>query len=140
MTPRVTTAPNSPRGPGRSETASSKLHVPDENVVFSGDLVEYHSACYCGDAHLADWPATLDRLGALGARALVPGRGAALPTADRVAEGIASTRAFLEALYGAAKSSVAKGATLKESFAATRAAMDDKFGSFAIYEHCLPQG
>jgi glyoxylase-like metal-dependent hydrolase (beta-lactamase superfamily II) len=25
--------------------------VPDENVMFTGDIVEYHSACYCGDGH-----------------------------------------------------------------------------------------
>jgi glyoxylase-like metal-dependent hydrolase (beta-lactamase superfamily II) len=124
---------------GRGHTAGDIIaFVPDENVVFSGDLVEYHSACYCGDAHLADWPATLDRLAALGARALVPGRGAALPTRDKVVEGIASTRAFLEALFGAAKASVARGETLKQCFAATRAAMDERFGAFAIYEHCLP--
>ncbi len=124
---------------GRGHTAGDIIaFVPDAQVVFSGDLVEYHSACYCGDAHLADWPATLDRLAGLGARALVPGRGASLPTSDLVAEGIASTRGFLEALFGAAKASVAKGHTLKQCFAATRAAMDAKFGSFAIYEHCLP--
>src|ERR1700730_10427837 len=29
--------------------------VPDAEVMFSGDLVEYHSACYCGDAHLREW-------------------------------------------------------------------------------------
>jgi glyoxylase-like metal-dependent hydrolase (beta-lactamase superfamily II) len=28
--------------------------VPDAEVMFTGDLVEYHSACYCGDAHLRD--------------------------------------------------------------------------------------
>jgi len=124
---------------GRGHTAGDIVaYVPDEKVVFSGDLVEYHSACYCGDAHLAEWPATLDRLAALGARALVPGRGAALPTSDKVAEGIASTRGFLQALFGAAKASVAKGDTLKQCLAATRAAMDERFGSFAIYEHCLP--
>ena len=124
---------------GRGHTAGDIIaHVPDENVVFSGDLVEYHSACYCGDAHLADWPATLDRLAAMKARAIVPGRGAALPSPDRVEEGIASTRAFLEALFGAAKASVARGETLKQCFAATRAAMDARFASYAIYEHCLP--
>ena len=35
--------------------------VPDAEVMFSGDLIEYHSACYCGDAHLREWPATLER-------------------------------------------------------------------------------
>src|ERR687889_26973 len=34
--------------------------VPDAEVMFSGDLVEYHSACYCGDAYLREWPLTLD--------------------------------------------------------------------------------
>ena len=29
--------------------------VPDAGVVFSGDLVEYKSACYCGDAHFTDY-------------------------------------------------------------------------------------
>ena len=124
---------------GRGHTAGDIIaFVPDARVVFSGDLVEYHSACYCGDAHLVDWPQTLERLAALDARALVPGRGAALPTSAEVAEGIALTRDFLRALYGAAQDSVARGRTLKECFAATREAMDAKFGSFAIYEHCLP--
>jgi glyoxylase-like metal-dependent hydrolase (beta-lactamase superfamily II) len=124
---------------GRGHTAGDIIaFVPDAKVVFSGDLVEYRSACYCGDAHLADWPSTLDRLAGLEARALVPGRGAALPTGEKVHEGIALTRDFLEALFGAAKTSVAKGQSLKECFAATREAMDRKFGSFAIYEHCLP--
>ncbi|SDR62618.1 Glyoxylase, beta-lactamase superfamily II [Rhizobiales bacterium GAS191] len=124
---------------GRGHTAGDIIAwVPDAQVVFSGDLVEYHSACYCGDAHLADWPATLDRLAGLRPKALVPGRGAALPTSRQVAEGIALTREFLQALFGAAQASVAKGRTLKECFAATRDAMDARFGSFAIYEHCLP--
>ena len=30
--------------------------VPDAEAMFSGDLVEYRSACYCGDAHLREWP------------------------------------------------------------------------------------
>ena len=34
--------------------------------------------------------------------------------------------------------SVAAGRSLKEAFDAARAAMDPKFASFAIYEHCLP--
>jgi glyoxylase-like metal-dependent hydrolase (beta-lactamase superfamily II) len=124
---------------GRGHTAGDVVaYVPDANVVFSGDLVEYHSACYCGDAHFADWPATLDRLAQMKAQALVPGRGAALATPQKVAEGIDMTRDFLSTLYGSAKDSVAKGLSLKQAFDAARKAMDPKFASFAIYEHCLP--
>jgi glyoxylase-like metal-dependent hydrolase (beta-lactamase superfamily II) len=124
---------------GRAHTAGDVIAwVPDAKVAFSGDLVEYHSACYCGDAHFTDWPATLDRLAALGSEALVPGRGAALATPAKAAEGIAMTRDFLSTLYGSVQKSVAAGHSLKDAFAAARAAMDPKFASFAIYEHCLP--
>lgn len=124
---------------GRGHTAGDVIAwVPDASVVFSGDLVEYRSACYCGDAHFTDWPATLDRLAELKARALVPGRGAALGDPAKVAEGIAMTRDFLGTLYGSVQKSVAKGLTLKEVFAASREVMDPKFSTFAIYEHCLP--
>jgi glyoxylase-like metal-dependent hydrolase (beta-lactamase superfamily II) len=124
---------------GRAHTAGDVVaYVPDANVVFSGDLVEYHSACYCGDAHFQDWPATLDRLAAYGAQALVPGRGAALGNPGKVAEGIAMTRDFLATLYGSVSDSARKGASLKQAFDAAKAVMDPKFSSFAIYEHCMP--
>jgi glyoxylase-like metal-dependent hydrolase (beta-lactamase superfamily II) len=124
---------------GRGHTAGDVVaFVPDADVVFSGDLVEYHSACYCGDAHFTDWPATLDRLAEFSAKALVPGRGAALKTPKQVADGIASTEDFLTTLYNAVADSVAKGRTLKEAYDAVRGVMDPKFASFAIYEHCMP--
>ncbi len=112
--------------------------VPDAQVMFSGDLVEYHSACYCGDAHLREWPLTLEAIRDFAPEALVPGRGDALTGPGQVREAIAMTRDFLTTLYGAAELSVARGRSLKETMAATREVMDPKFSSFAIYEHCLP--
>ncbi|MCL4767990.1 MAG: MBL fold metallo-hydrolase [Hyphomicrobiaceae bacterium] len=124
---------------GRGHTAGDTVAwVPDAGVMFSGDLVEYNSACYCGDAHLRDWPATLDRLAGFKPDALVPGRGDALVGRARVDEAIAQTRAFLNTLFGTASASVKKGHTLKEAYTEVRKAMDPKFGTFAIYEHCLP--
>ena len=124
---------------GRGHTAGDVIAVvPDANVVFSGDLVEYRSACYCGDAHFNDWPATLDILAQMQATALVPGRGAALTDPKMVADGIAMTSDFLTTLYGTVSEQVAKGHSLKQTFDATKAAMDPKFSSYAIYEHCMP--
>src|SRR6266436_9003202 len=112
--------------------------VPDARVMFSGDLIEYHSACYCGDAHLRDWPATLNEIRAFNPKAIAPGRGDALKGLATAREAIAMTRDFVTTLYGAAEASVAKGRDLKETMAATREVMDPKFQGFAIYEHCLP--
>jgi glyoxylase-like metal-dependent hydrolase (beta-lactamase superfamily II) len=111
--------------------------VPDARVMFSGDLIEYHSACYCGDAQLRAWPQTLNAIRDFDPQSVAPGRGDALSDRQTVLEALAMTRDFVATLYGVAEMSVARGRTLKETFAATREAMDPKFGSFAIYEHCL---
>jgi glyoxylase-like metal-dependent hydrolase (beta-lactamase superfamily II) len=112
--------------------------VPDAGVMFTGDLVEYRSACYCGDAKLRQWPRTLDAIRDFGPTAIVPGRGDALLGTRTVGEAIALTRDFVTTLYGVAEMSVARGLSLKETFAAARDVMDPKFSSYAIYEHCQP--
>ncbi len=124
---------------GRGHTAGDIVAwVPDARVMFSGDLVEYRSACYCGDAHFTDWPATLDAIRALEPAALMPGRGDALVGEDMVGKALDGTRAFLSTLYETVRASVARGETLKEAYAEVRLAMDGPFGDYAIYEHCLP--
>ena len=124
---------------GRGHTAGDVIAlVPDAGAVFAGDLVEYKSACYCGDAHLTEWPATLEVLTELRTAVLLPGRGPALTTPQMVTEGIELTGDFLVTLYGSVQESVAKGLSLKDAFDFARLAMDRKFKSFTIYEHCLP--
>ncbi|CAN5187703.1 MBL fold metallo-hydrolase [soil metagenome] len=112
--------------------------VPDAEVMFSGDLIEYHSACYCGDAMLREWPSTLNEIRDFNPKAIAPGRGDALKGTATTREAIAMTRDFVSTLYGAAELAVSRGRSLKETMAACREVMDPKFSSFAIYEHCLP--
>lgn len=124
---------------GRAHTAGDiVIHVPDENVMFTGDIVEYHSACYCGDGHFADWGQTLDNIASFDVDAIAPGRGDALVGKDMVNAAIENTRDFVESTYRPAARVAARGGSLKEAMAAVRAECDPKFGDYAIYEHCLP--
>jgi glyoxylase-like metal-dependent hydrolase (beta-lactamase superfamily II) len=124
---------------GRGHTAGDTIAwVPDEDVVFSGDLVEHHSACYCGDAFLREWPATIQKLADMNPRALVPGRGDALLEPETVDEGMQGTADFLSALYETTARCAARGLSLKETFGIVRSVMDEPFGDWAIYEHCMP--
>lgn len=124
---------------GRGHTKGDAIvWLPSQNICFSGDLVEADAACYAGDAYLADWPETLDRLAAMNFDKLVPGRGAALKTPQQVQEGLAYTRDFVATLYRSAQEAVAQGMDLKATMAHTRKNMDPKFGEVFIYEHCLP--
>ncbi len=124
---------------GRAHTAGDIVAwVPDSGVMFTGDVVEYHSACYCGDGHFNDWPATLDAIAAYRPTAIAPGRGDALVGADRVADAIALTGDFVRSTYQPVAAVAARGGSLKAAWDACRAACDPKFGDYAIYEHCLP--
>ncbi len=124
---------------GRAHTAGDIVAwVPDAGVMFTGDIVEWRSACYCGDAHFADWPGTLDAIAAFRPDAIAPGRGDALVGPERVAAALESTRDFVASTYRAVARVAARGGGLKEAMAACRADCDAKFGDYAIYEHCLP--
>lgn len=124
---------------GRGHTKGDTIvWVPSEKVLYSGDLVEYEAACYTGDAYLSDWPQSLDNLDRLRADKLVPGRGPALDTPERVRQGLDYTRDFVTTLLQGARESVAAGKNLKETMEHTRSLMDPKFSDVFIYEHCLP--
>jgi glyoxylase-like metal-dependent hydrolase (beta-lactamase superfamily II) len=124
---------------GRGHTAGDIVaFVPDADVMFTGDLVEYRSACYCGDAYFNDWPMTLMRIGTFRPEAIVPGRGDALVGRKMVQAALDGTTDFLNATYEPVARAVAKGHSLKEAMVAVRQRMDGPFGGYAIYEHCLP--
>ncbi len=124
---------------GRAHTAGDAVvWVPDQEVMFTGDIVEYHSACYCGDGHFSDWPETLANIAAYEPRAIAPGRGDALIGEEMVANAIANTADFVRSTYKPVERVVARGGSLKEAWDAVRAACDPKFSNYAIYEHCLP--
>jgi glyoxylase-like metal-dependent hydrolase (beta-lactamase superfamily II) len=124
---------------GRAHTAGDIVaHVPDANVMFTGDIVEYESACYCGDGHFADWPETLEEIRSFDLDAIAPGRGDALVGAKMVNAALDNTADFVESTYRSIARVAQGGGSLKEAWDACRAACDPKFSGYAIYEHCLP--
>lgn len=124
---------------GRAHTAGDIVaHVPDANVMFTGDIVEYHSACYCGDGHFNDWPDTLDVIRSFDPDAIAPGRGDALVGRAMVGEALDNTADFVASTYRPVARVAQGGGSLKEAWDACRAACDPKFADYAIYEHCLP--
>ena len=124
---------------GRAHTAGDiVIHVPDSNALFTGDIVEYKSACYCGDAHLQDWPRTLKNIAKFQAVSLVPGRGNALTDPKKVEEALALTEDFVTSTFKSVSKIAHAGGDLKEAMSSCRDQCDKKFSDYAIYEHCLP--
>ncbi len=124
---------------GRGHTkGDTVVWVPEDRTCLSGDLVEYGATPYCGDSYYEDWPATLDRVSALNATQLVPGRGAALKGSEKVAEGIAGTRAFVSDLYDAVRTAAQGGKDLGATYKETYAKLQPKYGHWVIFDHCMP--
>jgi glyoxylase-like metal-dependent hydrolase (beta-lactamase superfamily II) len=124
---------------GRGHTkGDTVVWLPQEKILFSGDLVEYGATPYTGDAYLTDWPATLDAIAALQPEKLVPGRGASLTSPKDVRAGLEGTRAFITEMFGAVKRGAAAGKDLRAVYKETYAALKPKFGEWVIFDHCLP--
>jgi glyoxylase-like metal-dependent hydrolase (beta-lactamase superfamily II) len=118
---------------GRGHTkGDTVVWLPQERILFSGDLVEYGATPYTGDAYLTDWPATLDAITDLDPLKLVPGRGASLTNPVQVKAG--SRARALSAKCSRPEASAAAGNDLRTVYKQTYAMLKPKFdnGSSSI--------
>jgi glyoxylase-like metal-dependent hydrolase (beta-lactamase superfamily II) len=113
--------------------------LPKQKILFAGDLVEAQAALYTGDAYHSDWAAgTLDAIAALGAQAVVGGRGAVATGREAVDAAITQTRDFLQTMLARVAAVHAAGGTLKEAFESAHSALEPRYGRWPIFEHCMP--
>jgi glyoxylase-like metal-dependent hydrolase (beta-lactamase superfamily II) len=124
---------------GRGHTkGDTVVWLPTERVLFSGDLVEFDATPYAGDAYFQDWPNTLDNIAALHPQKLVPGRGAALTSAEEVAAGLEGTKAFVSELFASVRVGSSQGKSLRQVYEETFKLLQPKYGHWVIFNHCMP--
>lgn len=124
---------------GRGHTKGDTVAwLPQQKIMFSGDLVEFGATPYAGDAYFKDWPQTLDAIAALKPEKLVPGRGAALQTPEAVQQGLTETRAFVSDLYESVKAGAAAGKDLNSVYRDTMNRLRPTYGQWVIFDHCMP--
>ena len=56
----------------------------------------------------------------------------------QIAEGLASTRAFVRELYAAVSEGARSGKNLRAIYAETYAELRPRYGHWVIFDHCLP--
>ncbi len=88
------------------------VHVPDEHVVFAGDIMFVGVTPIMWVGPVENWLAALDRIEQLAARVVVPGHG---PVTDL--GGVADLRAYWEFVAGAVRERLASGV---DAYAAAR--------------------
>jgi glyoxylase-like metal-dependent hydrolase (beta-lactamase superfamily II) len=124
---------------GRGHTSGDLVvWLPDERVLFAGDLVEARAAPYMGDSYPGAWSTdTLDEVAALGATQLVGGRGPVVRDAA-VATAIGDTRAFVRTTLDGTREVRDRGGSLKEAFELVHAQLAPRYAGFPIFEHTMP--
>src|SRR5438552_13863430 len=124
---------------GRGHTSGDLVvWLPEERILFAGDLVEAQAAPYMGDAHIADWSGpTLDAVRDLRADQLVGGRGPVVRGAA-VDQAIEDTRAFLQTTLRGTREVMRAGGALKEAFELVHAQLAPRFAGYPIFDHTMP--
>jgi len=124
---------------GRGHTSGDiVVWLPEERILFAGDLAESRAAPYMGDSYPAAWSgATLDALAALGADQLVAGRGPVVRGPD-VAAAIGDTRRFLRTTLDETRDVLASGGTPRDAYRRVHAALAPRYAGFPIFDHTLP--
>jgi glyoxylase-like metal-dependent hydrolase (beta-lactamase superfamily II) len=125
---------------GRGHTAGDLVAwLPQQKVLFAGDLVEAEAALYTGDAFHRDWSSgTLDRVAAFEAEALVGGRGPVVQGRGACEAAVAQTRNFLRVLQSSVQQVHSQGGEMRQAFERAHAALREDYGHWPIFEHCMP--
>ncbi|MDT7783117.1 MAG: hypothetical protein QOF58_1536 [Pseudonocardiales bacterium] len=125
---------------GRGHTAGDIVAwLPQQRILFAGDLVESQAALYTGDAFHDEWAtSTLDEIADLGAEVLVGGRGKVARDRFEVEAAINQSRHFLNELRRTVGGVHADGGTLKQAFRLAHETLEPRYGRWPIFEHCLP--
>ncbi len=124
---------------GRGHTSGDILvWLPDERILFAGDLVEAQAAPYMGDSYPGEWSSTtLDAVAGLGAQQLVGGRGPVVRD-EAVGTAIEDTRAFVRTTLEGTRAVKDGGGSLKDAFQAVHAELAPRYAGFPIFEHTMP--
>lgn len=124
---------------GRGHSAGDAVcWIPGADVVFGGDLIENRCGIYCGDAYLAEWLETLERLRECAPRVLVPGRGNPMRTPKEISDAIDSHKDFLVTLLTTVRHGLSQGMDLKGCYDFADRQLTARFGDWPVYRHVLP--
>jgi glyoxylase-like metal-dependent hydrolase (beta-lactamase superfamily II) len=91
------------------------IYLPQQRVMFAGDIVFRNRIPYVGSADSRHWIASLDSLLALDARTIVPGHG---PASDAPKRDLSQTRDYLVFLRAAMQKAATEMTPFDEAYAA----------------------
>ena len=123
---------------GRAHTGGdTHIHLPDDGIVFCGDVAQDGGVPYLGDCYPEEWPDTDDRLVELPIERFVSGHG---PVGAHSA--LVEARDFIHDLFGNLHAAIGDGRDEQDAASSTVAALTPRYGGwrgFERLEEALPE-
>lgn len=115
---------------GRAHTSGDLfVHLPDDGLVFTGDVAQDGGVPYMFDGYIRDWVRTDERLLALDAERFVSGHG---PVGERAA--LAEARDFIAAFASSTARAVAEGRDESAASERVTAELSERFGGWRGFD------
>ena len=123
---------------GRGHTVGDAiLALPDEGVVFGGDLIVNRHTPFLGDGYLDQWTATLERFRNVRAKRLVPGRGPIVAAAE-AKQVIDAHSEYLGILRETVAEQVEAGRGIADAYGRALEILTPFFSDWVGFERLLP--
>ncbi len=123
---------------GRAHTGGdTHIYLPDDGIVFCGDVAQDGGMPFLADSYPSEWPATDDRLVELNAPRFVSGHG---PVGEHAA--LVEARDFIHDMVGSLEAAKREGRSAQDAASTTIAALTPRYGGwrgFERLEEALPE-
>jgi len=115
---------------GKAHTSGDiYIHLPNEKIVFTGDVAQDGGVPYLGDCYPADWPDTDNKLAALPIERFMSGHG---PIGDDKA--LEGARDFIHNLVDSVKSAIADGQNAVQASESVITQLTPEYGNWRSFD------
>jgi len=115
---------------GKAHTSGDiYIHLPNEKIVFTGDVAQDGGVPYLGDCYPVDWPETDNKLAALPIERFVSGHG---PIGNHQA--LQGARNFIHNLVNSVKSAIADGQNATQASESVINQLTPQYGSWRSFD------
>jgi len=115
---------------GKAHTSGDiYIHLPNEKIVFTGDVAQDGGVPYLGDCYPVDWPETDNKLAALPIERFVSGHG---PIGNHQA--LQGARDFIHNLVNSVKSAIADGQNATQASESVINQLTPQYGSWRSFD------
>ena len=115
---------------GKAHTSGDVfIHIPDEKLLFTGDVIQDRRVPYLGDSYPAEWPETDDKISELPIDIFVSGHG---PNGTH--DDLLEAKSFIHDLVDSSKEAIQEGRNTEQATESVIGSLTDRYGNWGGFD------